>query len=143
MNRGFSLIELLIVMVIAGILFGIAYPGYRDYITRARRSDGQVALLDLASRMEHYYSETNTYQTATIGTGSATDVHADNVSPEGWYALSISAQSPDSYTLQAVPGSAQATADTRCQTLTINHTGLKGIRAGFSGTPTGTVAQCW
>ena len=67
--NGFSLFELLAVLIIVGILVTIAYPGYRDYITRAHRSDGQTALFDLARRMEHYFSKHNTYQRATIGTG--------------------------------------------------------------------------
>lgn len=142
-SKGFSLIELMVTLVIIGILVGIAYPGYREYITRARRSDGQAALLDLASRMERYYSEENTYQTATIGSGGTTDVKATNQSPEGWYAISITAANASSFTIQAVPQNAQATSDTLCQTLTLTSQGVKGITAGPSGTPTGTAAACW
>ena len=143
LNKGFSLIEMMIVLVIFAILVTIAYPSYQDYVSRGRRSDGQAALLDLASRMERYYAQQNTYQTATIGTGAATDVRGSNLSPEGWYTLSISAQTASSYTLQAVPNNQQATTDKRCQTLTINNLGVKGITAGPAGTPTGTVANCW
>jgi type IV pilus assembly protein PilE len=143
LNKGFTLIELMIVVVIVAILTTIAYPSYRDYITRGRRADGQAALLDLASRMERYYSQQNTYQTATIGTGTATDVRATNLSPDGWYTLSISAQTPSSYTLQAIPNNQQATDDRRCQTLTLNSLGVKGITASPGGTPTGPVARCW
>jgi type IV pilus assembly protein PilE len=142
-KRGFSLIELLIVLVIIGILTSIAYPSYREYITRARRSDGQAALLDLASRMERYYSENNTYQTATIGTGGTTDVLSTNSSPETWYTLSIITATNAAYTLQATPTGIQGTTDTRCQSLTINNLGAKGITTGPAGNPTGTIAQCW
>ncbi|AHE66727.1 type IV pilin protein [Legionella oakridgensis] len=143
MKKGFSLIELLIVLVVIGILASIAYPSYRDYISRARRSDGQSALLDLASRMERYYSENHTYQTATIGTGNATDVLSSAVSPEGWYTLAINNPTTSTYTLQATPRNAQATADTLCQTLTLNQLGVKGIATGPAGSPTGTASQCW
>jgi type IV pilus assembly protein PilE len=142
MSKGFSLIELMIVVVIVAILTTIAYPSYRDYITRGRRSDGQSALLDLASRMERYYSQQNTYQTATIGAG-ATAVRSSNTSPEGWYTLSITAQTASTFTLRATPLNAQATDDLRCQSLTLNNLGVKGITAGPAGAPTGTVAQCW
>lgn len=140
---GFSLIELMIVIVVMGILVSIAYPSYRDYITRARRTDAQSALLDLASRMEKYYSENNTYQTATIGAGEATDVLSSNTSPEGWYILSIPNATASAYTLQATPQNTQAAADTRCQSLTLNHLGVKGMTTGPAGNPTGTIAQCW
>lgn len=140
---GFSLVELLIAMAIIAILATIAVPSYQNYITNARRSDGQTALFDLASRMEQYYSDNNTYQTATIGTGNATDVLSSNTSPEGWYTLSITTQTPTTYTLQATPQNAQGSADTRCQSLTLNHLGIKSITDGPAGAPTGTAAQCW
>ncbi len=143
MRKGFTLIELLMVMVIIGILAAIAYPGYREYITSARRSDGQAALLNLANRMERYYSERNTYQGATIGTGGVTDVLGSNLSPENWYTLSITNASATGYTLNATPRSGQATADKKCQTLTLNSIGVKGIAAGPGGSPTGTASQCW
>ena len=143
MNKGFSLIELMIVMAIVVIITSIAYPNYRDYITRGRRTDGQSALLDLAGRMERYYSEQNTYQTATIGTGAATDVRTTNISPETWYTLSITAQTASSFTLQATPRNAQANADLLCQSLTLNNIGAKGITNGPAGAPTSTATQCW
>jgi len=143
MKKGFTLIELLVVVIIVGILITIAYPSYRDYIARSRRSDGQAAVLDLANRMERYYSERNTYQTATIGTGNATDVLASNQSPEGWYTISIASSTGSSYSLLATPTGVQGTTDTLCQSLTLNNLGVKGIANGPAGAPTGTVAACW
>lgn len=137
-QQGFTLIELMIVVLIVGILTAIAYPAYQEHVTRARRSDGQAALMDLASRLERYYSERNTYQTATIGTGNATDVLDTNTSPEGWYTLSFANQTATAYTIQAIPQNAQATADQLCQTLTYNSLGQKG----FTG-PTGSLERCW
>ncbi|WP_133139127.1 MULTISPECIES: type IV pilin protein [Legionella] len=143
MKKGFTLIELLIVMVIIGILVSIAYPSYLQYIVSARRSDGQSAIMDLASRMERYYSERNTYLNATIGTGGANDIRSSNISPEGWYTLSISSQTASTYTLQAIPRNNQGRDDRLCQTLTVNSLGAKGIAAGPGGAPSGTVDQCW
>ncbi len=142
-TKGFTLIELLMVMVIAGILIGIAYPSYREYINRARRADGQAALLDLASRMERYYSEENTYLNASIGTGGTTDVLSSSISAEGWYSIGIAQATASSFSLTAIPRNAQGTYDTRCQTLTLNSQGQKGIAAGPSGSPSGTAADCW
>ncbi|MGQ3890909.1 type IV pilin protein [Legionella sp. CNM-4043-24] len=143
MKNGFTLMELMITLVIIGILTSIAVPSYKDYIVRSRRSDGKAALLDLASQMERYYSERNTYLNATLGAGGANDVRASNQSPEGWYTLSIPVQTASTYTLQASPNNAQATADTTCQSLTLTNLGAKGIAAGAKGTPTGPVSKCW
>ena len=143
MLKGFSLIELLAVLVIIGILTTIAFPGYRSYITRVHRSDGQTGLLDLAARMERHFSENNDYQKATIGSGQATDVLSNSLSTEGWYILSITSATDSTYALQAIPTGSQATHDTLCQTLTFNSAGSKGIRPGPVGTPTGTPLKCW
>ena len=143
MNKGFSLIELLAVLAIISILTTIAFPGYKTYMTRAHRSDGQTALIDLANRMEHFYSENNDYQKATIGSGKTTDVLSSNLSTEGWYILSITNATDSTYALKAIPILSQATNDMLCQTLTFNSTGFKGITTGPTGAPTGTLAQCW
>ena len=118
-KHGFSLIELLIVLTITGILAVISYPSYRNYIVRAHRSDGQSALVDLACRMEVYYAEHDTYQTATIGTGKMTDVLSQNLSPEGWYTLSLTQTTNTTYALQATPTHGL---DTRYESLTLNST---------------------
>lgn len=133
----------MVVLVIVGILASIAYPSYLDYITRARRSDGQSSLMDLASRMERYFSERNTYQTATIATNGATDVLTNATSPEGWYTLSITNATATAFTIRATPTGVQATTDLRCQSLTLTSVGVKGITSGPSGAPTATAAQCW
>lgn len=143
MKKGFTLIELMIVIVIVSILVSIAYPSYRDYVTRGRRSDAKMALLDLASRMERYYSEQNSYLGATIASGGANDVRSTNTSPEGWYRLAITAVTSSSYTLTATPLSSQATDDKRCQTFTYNSLGQKGVTTGPAGAPTDTAAKCW
>ena len=143
MNKGFSLIELVIVLAIAGILSAIAIPGYHDYITRAHRNDAKTALLDLAIRMENYYAKNNTYQTATIGVNNATDVLADPASSEGFYRLAISQATATTYSLEATPINTQATADTHCQSLTFNHLGQKGVSAAPSGMSTAPTVACW
>ena len=143
MKQGYTLIEVLIVMAIAGILASIAYPSYQDYVTRARRSDGQSALLDLGNRMEDYYLDQKSYQSATIGTGGTHDVLSRATTPENGYTLEIVHATENSYVLQATPIGAQARADTRCQSLTFNYLGTKGITSGPAGEPIGTAEQCW
>jgi len=138
-TRAFTLIELMIVLVVVAILASIAYPTYRAQVMRARRSDAKASLLDLAARMERYYSENNTYATATIASGNGvTDVLSNAASPEGWYNLAITAQNATTFTVSATPQNAQASDDTQCATFTYTSTGVKGINGG-----SGTVEQCW
>jgi type IV pilus assembly protein PilE len=142
-TKGFSLIELMLVLIIVGIFINITYPSYRDAITRARRSDGQTALVELANRLEDYYSLHHTYQNATLGTGKDTDVLSSKNSSQNWYTLIIAMQTEANFIIHAVPRNAQAINDKSCQTLTVNNFGVKGIIPGPSGAPIGTIAQCW
>lgn len=136
--RGFSLIELLVVLSIISILAALIYPSYSSYINQARRTDGQSALMDLACRMEQYYSKYNTYKNATINTGKKTDVLNSNLSPEHWYILSITQASDSTYSLQA--RNTQNASDKSCALLTLNSAGAKG---GSSSSESSTHASCW
>lgn len=55
-SQGFTLIELMVVVVIASILLAVAVPSYTNYVRQARRTDARTAVLDLAGREERYFS---------------------------------------------------------------------------------------
>ena len=143
MNKGFSLIELLIVLTIIGVLSAMVYPSYRDYIIRAHRIDGQSALIDLACRMEAYQMLNKTYQTATIATDTKTDVLNNGLTGNGWYVVSIVHATDTRFALQATPTGVQGTDDTFCQSLTLDYLGAQGITTGPAGTPGGPASRCW
>lgn len=120
--KGFTLIELMIAVAIVAVLAMIAYPNYMDHMYKARRADGQSALLNLASYMESYYTENNAYTGATLaGLGLTAQ------SPQGYYTTSISSLGATSYTLTAAPTGVQA-ADS-CGSLTLTNTNVKGPNA--------------
>ena len=64
--RGFTLIEVMIVVVIISILAAIAYPAYQSQLQQSRRIDAQTALLELAQYMERYYTTNGSYTGATL-----------------------------------------------------------------------------
>ncbi len=125
-NRGFNLIELMIVVTIVGILAAIAFPAYTDHMIATRRSDGQSALLNMEALMEHYFTENNTYVGA-----NPTVLGITSVSQQGYYTVTVSAASATGFTLTATPvvGGPQA-ADTTCGALTITNTNVKGPNPG-------------
>lgn len=136
-HRGFSLMELMIVVAILGIVAVFAIPSYTDYVQRAQRSDAQITLVRLAQQQERFHSINNTYATTlTQLVGSAT-----LSSDEGFYSIALSNPSCTSgaytgcFVVSATPQGTQA-GDTDCTLLSINQS---GIRSASGAAPT----ECW
>ena len=120
-SRGFTLVELMIVMLVVAILAAIAYPSYEYAVVKGRRSDAESVLMDIAQRQQQYLLDARAY---------APDVATLNVTiPAGvsaFYTVSISAPAsavPPTFVASAVPipGTAQASD----VTLSIDNTGAK------------------
>ena len=74
-QKGFTLIELMIVVAIVSILAAVAFPSYQQHVLRGNRAEGRTALLDAAARLERYYSDNNKFvalATANINTATET-----------------------------------------------------------------------
>ncbi|MGB5337609.1 MAG: type IV pilin protein, partial [Gammaproteobacteria bacterium] len=104
-QRGFTLIELMIVVVVISLLAAIAYPSYRDHVIRAHRADAKAALLENAQFLERNYSETNRYDLDSGGVAVVLPyTTAPRDSNKVQYNISFSAgPATGSYTLQAIP----------------------------------------
>ncbi len=75
---GFTLIEVMIVVVVIGILAAVAVPAYHDHLRKARRAAAQSHLMDIAQRQQQYLLDARSYapDLATLGIATPSDVSA-------------------------------------------------------------------
>jgi len=137
-QRGFTLIEIIIVVAIIGILAAVAIPSYQSYVQRTHRADAQSALAQLAQSMEEAYARNYTYTGLADGGGNTGDPSAAlrGSNEVDFYNITISAAGANTYTVSATPTGKQT--EDRCGTLSIDDTGTKEARKGGS-----LVADCW
>lgn len=120
-QRGITLMELMIVVVIVGIMAAIAYPNYRDFAARAKRNEAKAILLEIAQNQERFYLQNSTYGTLSqLGYGANT-IETDS----GSYDVTIN-PAPDASNFTAVAtfklGGAEAG---KCATFTIDGRGAQ------------------
>lgn len=141
--RGFSLIELMVVVAIIGVIAAIAFPAYDSYVGRTNRAVAKSLLSQLASKQEQYFANNKEYATTVKDLGMGEDKvginnrsdEVDSGATDAIYVLLISDATTRTYTIEAVPVGAQAGRDADCGTLTINQAGTKTASGGGTG--------CW
>ena len=115
-SRGFTLIELMIVVAVIAVLGAIALPSYQDYVRKGRRADGRALIQAAALAQEKVRLGSVTYTTTLANLTGACAGSPCN-SDQGYYALTVPAATATGYSLTATPQGAQAS-DSACATLT-------------------------
>ncbi len=144
-QTGFTLLEIMIVIVIISVLVAIALPSYRDKVIRSHRADGKTALTQCAVNQEREFTRRNQYASANVCAGT---------SPEGYYTISVAVfdmadngtctagnTDLDCFVVTATPTSKSGQdEDTTCATMTLDNMGLKDAE---DDSGTSTADKCW
>jgi type IV pilus assembly protein PilE len=89
LSKGFTLIELMIVVAIIGILASVVMPGYRHYVLESQRNDAQGKLLQMLELQERFYINNFTYTTDLTALGYTADPHILNYSGNAGFSVAI------------------------------------------------------
>ena len=134
--KGFTLIEVMVVVAIIGILTAVAYPSYLNQILKTKRATANTSILECASILERRFTLGNSYGAdADAATAACANVDNDD------YALTVTVGNvqngrSNEFDITATPG-ASLDRDLDCRTLTYSHLGVKG------STGTGGNVVCW
>jgi len=118
-SRGFTLIELMVVVAIVGILSAIAFPAYGKYIVRGNRAAAEAYLLTLAQAQAQYFADAHTYASTTTALNQPVP---DQVAANYKIIIDASDGPPPSFTITATPQGARQTGDS---VLTIDNSGAR------------------
>jgi type IV pilus assembly protein PilE len=136
--RGFTLIELMIVVAVIAILASLAYYNYGRYAFRTRRADGREMLMRMAAAQERFFTNFNVYSASITNPATAGGLGFTSATSEkGYYTIGVVLGAGNlTYVLAATPAGAQV-GDT-CGILTLTDTGVKAP----TGSP-GNNGNCW
>ncbi|QVX13894.1 type IV pilin protein [Pseudomonas congelans] len=127
-SKGFTLIELMIVVAIVGILAAIAYPSYTEYVKRTQRSAIASLLSEQTQALERFYSQKGNYSDYKGVVGANT-----------YYKITPVLNAAD-FTLTADPIAGSMMAGDKCGSFVITNTGARTNTGATSGV---TAKDCW
>lgn len=147
LQKGFTLIEVMVVVIIVAILASVAYPSYLDHILKSKRAAAQGFMMSVANKEEQIMLDSRCY----VSVAGNADFPKDpaNAPPGLNLAVPLDVSShynvvvvagacgTPTYAITATPTSPAQQKDLKCAKLTLDQTGNKGI------TGTGSVQDCW
>ena len=134
---GFTLVEVIIVVLIISVLAAIAYPAYQDSVVKTRRGAAKSCLLEAETFMQRYYTTNLRYDQTLAAVPVALPPCGAGTDVTNHYTVALTTIAARAYTLTATPQGLQLAKDTDCGTLSVNSLGVK-TKSG-----SGTLDYCW
>jgi type IV pilus assembly protein PilE len=142
-NKGFTLVELLIVVAIIALISVIAYPSYMNYVVNTKRNAARNALLQIADRQQQFFMDNKRYAATLTDLGFPANPlvlddqgnPADAGNSQAVYSVSLSDLAATTYTITAAPLNMQAKYDDKCGSLTLDQAGTQAASTGAT--------DCW
>ena len=131
-HKGFTLVEVLVVVAIVGIITAIAYPSYIDHILKSNRAAAAACLTEVSQTMERGYTAAFTYAGIALPALQCIDDLGER------YIFSLANQAARTFTATASPVGVQT--QDECGALTLNQAGARGANGGFD---VAVVRKCW
>jgi len=128
-KRGFTLIELMIVVVIVAILAAVAYPSYRNYILKGNRASAQAFLMDAAQRQQQFFLDNRAYAPDLDTLFATASPIPSEVSPYYTLTVTTTAGPPPTFLISAAPKATQIANNE--PTLTIDQAGTRAPSANW------------
>ncbi len=139
--KGFSLIEVMIVVAIIAIIAAVAYPSYRDYVTSSQRAVAKTNLLDISARQAQYFANNKTFASTLAALGLPSPYYVDgggeSSSANALYQITLANVNTTAFDIIATPQNSLASADTLCGTYTLDETDEPSFSNG------GSAHECW
>ena len=146
-QRGFTLVEIMVVLAIVMTIAAIAMPSYTENINRSKRAEAKAQLLEAAQYMQRFYSQNDSYAQNRAGKAVAIPdalarVPRSAASGSQNYTIGFATPAPTvaTFTLQAAPRAGGSMASDKCGTFTLTQAGQRGLAGNAAGT---TADSCW
>jgi type IV pilus assembly protein PilE len=137
--RGFTLIEILVTLSMAGVLSSVALPTFQGHLQKARRADVLVSMMQVQLAQSRWRANGSNY-------GTLAQIGVSSVSMGGHYSLTLGSEADDRYEVLASATGAQA-GDTACRHMQLRVVGANVVQAsGPDATVTNPAAvnrKCW